>query len=171
VVNPFAALIRIYQRYIWLPGTVFGLILLAGLFGVAFRWRRGGREALLPWLCSVALIVVPAATAEFDYRYVTTAMPFACLAVLSLFASGPPGSAVFPRRKKRSSVQTAERPFGSPGDDASGVGVTDGIVTDGVSGGEPGRAPGLPRHVPGGGPGGGTADTGHDQRDLAPDAP
>ena len=39
VVNPFAALIRVYQRYVWLPGTVYGLILLVGLFGIVLRWR------------------------------------------------------------------------------------------------------------------------------------
>ncbi len=96
VVNPFAEVIRAYQRYVWLPGTVYGLILLAGLAAIAAGWRRAGREAtggpavaagrssreaLLPWLCSLMLIVVPAATAEFDYRYVTTAVPFACLAL------------------------------------------------------------------------------------------
>jgi hypothetical protein len=80
VVSPFAQVIRAYQRYVWLPGTVYGLILLVGLIGIARQWRRAGGEALLPWLCSLALIVVPAATAEFDYRYVTTAVPFACLA-------------------------------------------------------------------------------------------
>jgi hypothetical protein len=97
VVSPFAQVIRAYQRYVWLPGTVYGLILLAGLIGIARQWRRAGGEALLPWLCSVALIVVPAATAEFDYRYVTTAMPFACLAAAmalrpaSLARLGPRG--------------------------------------------------------------------------------
>src|ERR1700678_1027742 len=85
VVNPFAELIRVWQRYVWLPGTVYGLILLVGLAGVVLRWRRAGRDALLPWLCSVALIVAPAATAEFDYRYVTTAVPFACLAAAMAF--------------------------------------------------------------------------------------
>jgi hypothetical protein len=87
IVNPFAALIHTYQRWVWLPGTVYGLILLAGLYGIVRQWRRGGREALLPWLCSVVLIVAPAATAEFDYRYVTTAVPFACLAVAVAFGS------------------------------------------------------------------------------------
>jgi Dolichyl-phosphate-mannose-protein mannosyltransferase len=78
-VSPFAPVIRDYQRYVWLPGTVFGLILLAGLvLGVI---RRRLTQVLVPWLSSVALIVVPAATAEFDYRYVTTAVPFACLAL------------------------------------------------------------------------------------------
>jgi 4-amino-4-deoxy-L-arabinose transferase-like glycosyltransferase len=80
VVNPYAGIIRVYQRYVWLPGTVYGLILLIGLFGIVRRWRATGREALLPWLFSLATIVTPAATAEFDYRYVTTAVPFACLA-------------------------------------------------------------------------------------------
>ena len=59
VVSPFAAVIRGYQRYVWLPGTVYGLILLVGLFGIAGRWRRAGRAALLPWLCSLALVVAP----------------------------------------------------------------------------------------------------------------
>ena len=85
VVSPFAAIIRDYQRYVWLPGTVYGLILLIGLFGIVRRWRRAGRAALLPWLCSLALIAAPAATAEFDYRYVTTAVPFACLAAAIAF--------------------------------------------------------------------------------------
>jgi hypothetical protein len=98
VVNPFAAVIRDYQRYVWLPGTVFALILLVGLFGIVRRWRRAGKAALLPWLCSLALIVSPAATAEFDYRYVTTAVPFACLAAAMAFGTaglarrGPGGS-------------------------------------------------------------------------------
>jgi hypothetical protein len=89
VVSPFAQVIRGYQRYVWLPGTVYGLILLAGLLGIARRWRRAGSSALLPWLCSLALVVAPAATAEFDYRYVTTAVPFACLAAaMALGAAG-----------------------------------------------------------------------------------
>jgi hypothetical protein len=89
VVSPFAQVIRDYQRYVWLPGTVYGLILLIGLFGITRRWRRAGSAALLPWLCSLALVVAPAATAEFDYRYVTTAVPFACLA--AAMALGPAG--------------------------------------------------------------------------------
>ncbi len=93
VVNPFAEVISDYQRYAWLPGTGYGLILLVGLAGIARQWRRagagnGGRpQAVLPWLCSIALIVVPAATAEFDYRYVTTAVPFACLAAAMAFGT------------------------------------------------------------------------------------
>jgi hypothetical protein len=114
VVNPFAEVIRDYQRYVWLPGTVYGLILLVGLFGIVRRNKAlrsfhigrygpsgsgvspggtGPPRAILPWLCSLVLIVAPAATAEFDYRYVTTAVPFACLA--AAMALGPAG---LPRR-------------------------------------------------------------------------
>jgi hypothetical protein len=111
VVNPFAAVIRDYQRYVWLPGTVYGLILLVGLFGIVRRWRRAGKAALLPWLCSLVLIVAPAATAEFDYRYVTTAVPFACLAAAMAFGTtslarrgagrGPDGRLADPRHHER----------------------------------------------------------------------
>jgi len=89
VVNPYAGLIRVYQRYFWLPGTVYGLILLAGFVALIWRWRRGpvGPAAFLAWASSVALIVVPAATAEFDYRYVTTAVPFGCLALALAFGT------------------------------------------------------------------------------------
>src|SRR6185437_14140934 len=91
------------------PGTVYGLILLAGLLGSARRRRAGvsRRAVLLPWLCSLALVVVPAATAEFDYRYVTTAVPFACLAAATAFGSaglagrGPDGRLADPRHDQR----------------------------------------------------------------------
>ena len=112
VVSPFATVIRSYQRHIWLPGTGYGVILLIGLFGIVRRWRTGpGREALLPWLSSLAVIVTPAATAEFDYRYVTTAVPFACLAAAMAFGaarlpcrgagSGPDGSLADASHDKR----------------------------------------------------------------------
>ena len=91
VVAPFANVIRGYQRYVWLPGTVYGLILLAGLGGMVLAWRRLGGEALLPWTISLALIVIPAATAEFDYRYVLVAVPFACLAAALAFSPGTAG--------------------------------------------------------------------------------
>jgi hypothetical protein len=94
VVNPFATIIRVYQEWVWLPGTVYGLILLAGLAGIALAWRRLGGEALLPWAISLAMIVIPAATAEFDYRYVLPAVPFACLAAIMAFSRGTAGGDV-----------------------------------------------------------------------------
>jgi hypothetical protein len=101
VVAPFATIIRGYQRYVWLPGSVYGLILLAGLGGIAAAWRRLGGEALLPWATSFALILIPAATAEFDYRYVLPAVPFACLAALMAFSPGTAGGRLLGRLAAR----------------------------------------------------------------------
>ena len=92
VVAPFANIIRGYQRYVWLPGTVYGLILLfLGAGGILLDWRRLGGDALLPWTISFALIFIPAATAEFDYRYVLPAVPFGCLAAVMAFSPGTAG--------------------------------------------------------------------------------
>ncbi len=140
IVNPFAEMIRGYQRYTWLPGTGYGLVLLFGLAGLVLAWRRrgpaagseaeaetealadpagrgnDGLAALLPWACSLALIVVPAATSEFDYRYVTTAVPFGFLALAVAFgrtaSAGPWLARLRPGRLRRSA--------GLPGDE-SGV--------------------------------------------------
>lgn len=144
VVDPFATAIRVYQRYIWLPGTVYGLILLAALGGLVLAWRRIGLDALLPWTCSLALIVVPAATAEFDYRYVTTAAPFACLALAMAFGRETAGAQL----ARRLAFRLAGR------------------HTSAEAGGATGRAGGLPS----GSLRGGTAHASDDQRDFAPDA-
>jgi hypothetical protein len=133
VVGPFANVIRGYQRYVWLPGTVYGLILLAGLGGMVLAWRRFGGEALLPWTISLALIVIPAATAEFDYRYVLVAVPFACLAAAMAFSPGTAGGNLAARLARRRQVtgsgqvtgadeatpvaDRAAAPAGSAGDD------------------------------------------------------
>jgi hypothetical protein len=143
VVDPFATAIRLYQRYIWLPGTVYGLILLAGLAGLVLAWRRIGGEALLPWACSVMLIVFPAATAEFDYRYVLTAVPFGCLAAAMAFGRDTSGGRWLDRGLDRRLA--SRRP-------------------------ETGGAPGLAGDLAGGGLGGGTPNASDDKRDLAPDA-
>jgi hypothetical protein len=175
VVNPYAELIRVYQRYVWLPGTVYGLILLAGLAGIVAGRRRGsaspgGRppqtppinaDALLPWVTSVALIVVPAATAEFDYRYVTTAVPFACLALAIAWGRRRADSA-------ETAVATAVTDTTGTTDGAATTGTT--ASTDGAASASGGAA-GLPRRVPSGGSGNGAVESGHDQRDLASDAP
>jgi hypothetical protein len=110
VVAPFANVIRGYQRYVWLPGSVYGLILLAGLGGMVLAWRRFGGEALLPWTVSLALIVIPAATAEFDYRYVLVAVPFACLAAAMAFSPGTAGGDLARRLlgKRRQRAEAAE---------------------------------------------------------------
>jgi hypothetical protein len=109
VVDPFAAIIRGYQRYVWLPGTAYGLILLVGLGGIVLAWRRIGGEALLPWAVSVALIVIPAATAEFDYRYVLPAVPFGCLAAAMAFSPETAGSRLVRKLAVRASGRVKDR--------------------------------------------------------------
>jgi hypothetical protein len=147
VVQPFAGIMKAYQEYVWMPGTVYGLILLGGFAGLVMSWRRVGGEALLPWGISAAMIVVPAATAEFDYRYVLPAAPFACLAVVMAFAPGTRGGS-FARR------------------------LVEGLRREPVVAGGP--AGGGPAGAGGGGAGPVTSPAnatgaGDDERDFAPD--
>ena len=107
VVAPFANVMRLYEHHVYLPGTVYGLILLAGLGGMVLAWRRFGGEALLPWTISLALIVIPAATAEFDYRYVLVAVPFACLAAVLAFSPGTAGGDLARRLARRGQQRSA----------------------------------------------------------------
>ncbi len=78
-VQPYASLLVRYQRYVYFRGS---LLLLTLLVGAAFlvTGRRRGAPGLLPWCTALALIVVPAATAGFTYRYVLAAVPCACMA-------------------------------------------------------------------------------------------
>ncbi|WP_308170101.1 glycosyltransferase family 39 protein [Acrocarpospora catenulata] len=79
VVEPFAGWLRAYQSVAALPGPALLIVLLvppvAALRGRGHRWG-------LPWATAWALLAVPAATAEFDYRYVLPAIPLACLAAV-----------------------------------------------------------------------------------------
>ena len=94
VVAPWARLIQMYQRYIFLRGTLLGLIVLIGVAGVLARWRRLGGIGLLPWLVGALLIVLPPMTAGFSYRYVLAAAPAACLAAGLAFARRPGSTSV-----------------------------------------------------------------------------
>lgn len=108
VVAPYSTVMRWYQRYAYLRGTLVAVILAvpvvdgtAALAQVAVRRRasRGrGRSRPEPapgsadpilagrpaeWLCwsaAVALLVIPPLTVDFDYRYVLPVVPFGCLA-------------------------------------------------------------------------------------------
>jgi hypothetical protein len=89
IVEPFAGVMRAYQDAVRLPGGALGLILLlppAIVLGRRWRGARTETSWALPWVTSVSLLVIPAATAEFDYRYVLPAVPLACLAAALMTA-------------------------------------------------------------------------------------
>src|SRR5580658_8132879 len=65
IVQPFAGWIQVYQRFVVLPGPLLGMLVLAGLVGIALTWRSLGGPALLPWLTGAVLLITPAATADY----------------------------------------------------------------------------------------------------------
>ncbi len=101
----FAAPLAVYQRLVFTYGPLLAVIFLTGLGGVIQVRRRGRGVAwlkslrlswaprgtsVLPWLTAVALLVVPIAVADFDYRYLLPVLPFACLAAGLAFAPRVP---------------------------------------------------------------------------------
>ena len=112
-VQPWLRLLQVYQRYVFLPGTVLGAILLVGLAGVLARVRRWGGIGLLPWLVGALLIVLPPVTSGFSYRYLIAAMPVACLAAGLAFARpAQPGSS---KRSVRALAADLRRNLGRGG--------------------------------------------------------
>jgi hypothetical protein len=103
-VQPYASWLVGYQRYVYLPGTLLGVILLAGLAGMAVRRRVSG--AGLPWAFAVTILLVPPLVADFDLRYLVPAVPVACLAAALAFAPGA-GPEVGQRRWTTSPAATA----------------------------------------------------------------
>jgi hypothetical protein len=118
VVNKvFAAPILVYQRLIYTYGPLLAVIFMVGLGGVFAVRRRGWTvrrawdvrrlrlawevrgTSMLPWITAVTLLVTPVAVADFDYRYLIPALPFACAAAGLAFAPSsrkgvaPPGPA------------------------------------------------------------------------------
>ncbi len=95
----FAVPMIVYQRLVFTYGPLLALIFLVGLGGVVrirrparlrlrpfpLRWERRG-TSMLPWVTAVALLVAPVAVADFDYRYLLSALPLACLAAGLAFA-------------------------------------------------------------------------------------
>lgn len=89
VVQPYASWLVTYQRYVYLRGTLLGVILLAGLAGMIIRRRvRGLQGPGLPWAFAVTILLVPPLVADFDLRYLVPAVPVACLAAALAFAPG-----------------------------------------------------------------------------------
>ena len=85
-VQPYASWLASYQRYVYLRGTLLGVILLAALAAMIARRRAGG--AGLPWAFAVTILLVPPLIADFDLRYLVPAVPVACLAAALAFAPG-----------------------------------------------------------------------------------
>jgi len=104
VVQPYASWLVTYQRYVYLPGTLLGVILLAGLAGMVVRRRVRGPG--LPWAFAVTILLVPPLVADFDLRYLVPAVPVACLAAALAFAPGAGPEAV-QRRWTTSPAATA----------------------------------------------------------------
>jgi hypothetical protein len=86
VVEPYAHLIRGYQRVFFLPGPVFALILIVGLAGLLLPGRRSAAGAML-WLAAVTVLLLPIAEHEYNYRYALPALPLACMAAALVFRS------------------------------------------------------------------------------------
>ncbi|GAA2422272.1 hypothetical protein GCM10010191_37490 [Actinomadura vinacea] len=118
VVEPFAGVMRFYQDHFYLRGTGVGVLLLIGLGGLAVMWRRLGGMAFLPWTLGTGLLLAPAATAEFDYRYVLPAVPLACLAAGIAFspeARGRASGALRAVRRRRDDAELgADGPVPEP---------------------------------------------------------
>ncbi|MGE5292320.1 MAG: phospholipid carrier-dependent glycosyltransferase [Micromonosporaceae bacterium] len=90
IVRPFSSAMRVYQRYIYTYGPLLALMLLIGTGGVIRFWRRIGGPVLLPWAVAVVVLLVPIATADFDYRYLLAVLPMAGLAAGLAFAPAEP---------------------------------------------------------------------------------
>ena len=106
-VQPYASWLVTYQRYVYLRGTLLGVILLAGLAGMVIRRRVGGLQGPgLPWAFAVTILLVPPLVADFDLRYLVPAVPVACLAAALAFAPGA-GPEMVQRRWTTSPAATA----------------------------------------------------------------
>jgi hypothetical protein len=103
-VQPYARWLVTYQRYAYLPGTLLGVILLAGLAVMVIRRRLGG--AGLVWAFAVTILVVPPLVADFDLRYLVPVVPVACLAAVLAFAPRPASADGAQRRWTTSAAAT-----------------------------------------------------------------
>jgi len=83
VSQPLARWLVSYQNWIYLRGTLLGLILLGGLATMIVRRRTGG--AGLAWAFALTILLVPPLIADFDLRYLVPAVPAAGLAAALAF--------------------------------------------------------------------------------------
>jgi hypothetical protein len=111
LVQPYAYFLFLYQQPVYFPGIVFFLVVVAGLVGVARRWRSWGGMAALPWALAVASIVLPALLTQSLYRYTIAAIPLACLAAGMTF--------IRPEREPARAPAPAAGPGGGTADAAA----------------------------------------------------
>ncbi|HEY6274771.1 MAG TPA: glycosyltransferase family 87 protein [Streptosporangiaceae bacterium] len=111
LVQPYVTIVNFYQHGFYLPGPLFGVIVLGGLAGILIPGRRSSAAVLL-WMSAVIIMVLPTAEHEYTYRYVLPAVPLACIALALAFRK-PIG------RRQASSDQDASDQDAS-GQDASG---------------------------------------------------
>jgi hypothetical protein len=84
LVRPYITVMNEYQHVLFLPGPLFGLIVLVGLVGIVIPRRRSPAAVFL-WVSAAILIVLPTAEHEYTYRYVIPAVPLACMAAALAF--------------------------------------------------------------------------------------
>ncbi|MET8002585.1 hypothetical protein [Nonomuraea glycinis] len=109
IVSPWADIMSGYQKVFYLRGIMLGGIMLVGAYGVVVRWRSFGGPVLLPWLGAFGLVLAPAATAEFDYRYVLPAVPLACIAAAITLRGGVTWGRALPRSPSASVPTTPDK--------------------------------------------------------------
>ncbi|HEV3291451.1 MAG TPA: hypothetical protein VG123_20930 [Streptosporangiaceae bacterium] len=139
LVPPYVTVVNIYQHGFYLPGPLFGVIVLAGLAGILIP-RRRSRAAILLWVSAVIIMVVPTAEHEYTYRYVLPAVPLACMALALAFRK-PAG--------RRQDAATDSASTGSGGSDSGSQhpGSQDGAGGD-VAGTASGEVAGAAQPVP-----------------------
>jgi hypothetical protein len=92
--QPFADVMIGYQRYLYMRGTMLGLLMLIGLAGIVRSWRAGGFRrrqdwggpALFPFVAALTMEIIPPATADFSLRYVVPTIPVICITAALAFA-------------------------------------------------------------------------------------
>jgi hypothetical protein len=122
-VEPFAGWMRGYQRFVYLRGTLLGVLLLIGLGGIVRSWRGGGFRrldgwggpGLYPWVASLALLLVPVMTADFAQRYVLIGVPVICLAAALAFARRDAAAPAGPVATETAATETAPETVPEPG--------------------------------------------------------
>lgn len=82
--QPYAHLVGDYQRFVFLPGPLFGLIMLIAVAGFVIPRRRTAAGILL-WVSAGIILVLPVAEHEYTYRYAIPAVPLVCMAAALAF--------------------------------------------------------------------------------------